>query len=99
MGLEMKEMVEDFFINFFGSPSVLPEEYWKFEYNKKLEYDRNRFQQLFLAPFDEHFEQTLTFMGSSMESLRNILAEWTLDNEVLQESGWEPKIKDSELGF
>lgn len=67
---------------------------WSFEYNKKLEYDRNRFQQLFMAPFDNHFEQTLTFLGCSMECLRTILARWTVRNEILQRSEWNPKLKE-----
>ncbi len=68
---------------------------WSFEYNKKLEYDRSRFQQLFMAPFENHFEQTLTFLGCSMECLRTMLAKWTVRNVILQRSEWNPKLKNS----
>lgn len=46
-----------------------------------MEYDRNRYQQLFVTQNEHNFEQTSTFLGCATESLRTILAKWVLLNE------------------
>ncbi len=72
---------------------------WDYERNKKLSFGMYDFHQLSMDSKNNRCDQTLTFLGCSMETLRSCLASWVLNNEEKQKMSWKPKLTDYPFKF
>ena len=72
---------------------------WDYERNKKLSFGMYDFHQLSMDSKHNRCDQTLIFLGCSMESLRSCLASWVLKNEGKQEDYWKPELTDYPFRF
>ena len=72
---------------------------WDYERNKKLAFGMYDFHQLSMDSKNNRCDQTLTFLGCSMETLRSRLGKWVLNNEERQNSCWKPSMEINPFKF